>query len=183
MSEKIELGLPEKLKLFHHGSYIEIVRTWFGWQIVILAVFVIIWNSSLFEIFSKNGLGGDLKTNVVGSLFIATGICMTYFVVASLFNRTHIFVSPGKIAVRHRPIPWFGNKELAAMYIKQLYSKENISRSRKGTNASYEVHVITKNGRNMKLISGLETSEQAVYIEQEIEKYLHIEDISVRGEI
>jgi Tfp pilus assembly PilM family ATPase len=66
--------------------------------------------------------------------------------------------------------------------LKQLYAKEKVSSSRNGTSITYEVHV-TRSGRNIKLVSGLESSEQAVYIEQEIEKYLNIKDIPVKGEL
>ncbi len=37
----IDIGLPEKIQFFDHGSYIEIVQTWFGWEFLILAAFAI----------------------------------------------------------------------------------------------------------------------------------------------
>ena len=67
--------------------------------------------------------------------------------------------------------------------MKQLYGKEKISRSRNSTSVSYELRAVTKSGRNIKLVGGLESQEQAIFIEQKIEKYLRIEDIPIPGEI
>jgi hypothetical protein len=182
MEKKIEIGLPDKLELFHRGSNIEIVRTWFGWQILLMTGFAIFWDGFLFNWYSKVDKS-DAAMAYFPLLHVAVGIGLTYYVVAGWFNRTHVRVGLGKIAVRHRPIPWFGNKELEGSNLKQLYAKEKLSYSRNSTSATYEVHAITHNGQNIKLVGGLETSEQALYIEQEIEKYLGIEDIRVKGEI
>lgn len=182
MEKKIEHGLPDKLELFHHGSHIEIVRKWFGMQIVFATVFAMFWDGILINLYSKAGASGE-PMSIFSLIHVAVGIGLTYYVVAGWLNRTHIFVSHGKIAVRHRPIPWLGNKELEASNLKQLYVKEKISQSRHGTSVTYQIHALTHNSRNIQLVSGLGISEQALYIEQEIEKYLGIEDIPVKGEV
>lgn len=92
-------------------------------------------------------------------------------------------MSSETIEINHKPMPWFGSKRLAASDIVQLYAKEKISKNRNSTSVRYEVHVILKNNTNMKLLGGLENSAQALYIEQEIEKYLGIEDADVKGSI
>lgn len=182
MGERIELGLPDKLRLFDHGTYIEIVRKWFGWKIVFITAFAIFWDGFLFMWYSKLDENTELMAFLFPLLHVGVGIGITYYAVAGWFNRTHIYVSGAKIAVRHRPIPWLGNKELDALNLKQLYTKEKVSDSNNGSSVSYDIHAITHSGENIKLVSGLETSEQALYIEQEIEKYLRIEDATVKGE-
>ena len=182
MEKGIEHGLPDKFELLHHGSHIEIVRKWFGWQIVLMTPLAMLWCGTLFNLYSEVGESGE-PMPISPLLHVAVGIGLIYYVVAGWLNRTHIFVSRGKIAVRHRPIPWLGNKELKASNVRQLYVKEKFLRSRRGPYVTYQVHALTRTRRNIKLVSGLETSEQALYIEQEIEKYLGIEDIPVEGEI
>jgi hypothetical protein len=49
--------------------------------------------------------------------------------------------------------------------------------------ATYEVRAVTQEGRNTKLVGGLETSEQALSIEQAIEKRLGIRDVPVAGQL
>ena len=180
--DSIELGLPDKVELHHRGSYIEIVRKWFGWQIVFLTGFAVFWNGLLFKWYTSIPDEVDLMAVLFPLMHVAVGVGLTYYVLAGWFNRTHIFVNHGKIAVRHRPIPWFGNKEIAASNLQQLYAKEKVSHSNSGTTVRYEVHAITHRGRDAKIVGGLESSEQALFIEQQIEKYLHIADAPVKGE-
>ena len=179
--DRMELGLPDKIEFHHYGSYIEIVRKWFGWEILFLTLFAVFWNGFLINWYTSIG-----NANLVALLFplihVAVGVWLVYYVIAGWFNHTHIFVSHGKLAVRHKPIPWIGNKEIASSNLKQLYTKEKILRSRNGRTVRYEVHAITHGGRNVKLVEGLDSSEQALFIEQEIEKYLNITDVPVKGE-
>jgi hypothetical protein len=66
--------------------------------------------------------------------------------------------------------------------LKQLYAKED-GYSRSGYPISYAVHALTDEQRNIKLLAGLDTSEQALFIEQEIERVLNLRDQPVKGEI
>jgi len=182
-NDKIEIGLHDKMELYHRSSYIEIVRIWFGRKVIFMTAFAIFWDGFLFMWYSKV----DEWTNPMGFYYfplihVAVGIGLTYYVVAGWLNRTHILIGQGKIAVRHRPVPWIGEKTLEAADLRQLYAKDKVSHSRNDTSVTYEVRAVTRSGRNIELVSGLESSEQAVYIEQEIEKYLNIEDIPIKGE-
>lgn len=179
------VGLPEKLELFHRGSHIEIVWTWFGWQIVVMTAFAIAWDGFLVNWYlNVVPQSGNQMAMYFPLVHVAVGIGITYYVVAGWLNRTRITVGNGKVAVRHRPIPWFGNTDIDTSNLKQLYTKENIRRSRNGNRYStYEVRAVTRDGRNARLVSGFHTSEQALGVEQEIEKYLGIKDVPLTTEI
>jgi hypothetical protein len=193
MAKRMDLGLPDKLELRNHGSGIEIIRKWFGWQTLLLTGFAVFWNFFLFSWFSiATAFGGLFASfnNPVMSIFtliplihVGAGVGMAYAALAGWINTTRIRVDQGRISVRHGPLPWLGNKDLDGSDLKQLYSKEKITRGRNSTTIKYEVHALTANGKNQKLVSGLESSEQALYIEQEIERYFRIEDTPVRGQI
>ena len=183
MVEKIDIGLPDKLGLAHHGSHIEITRKWFRWQIVVATSFAIFWDGLLFTWYSSIGENTDPMAIYFPLLHVAIGLGITYYALAGWVNQTRIIVGLGKLAVRHEPLPWLGNIELDTMNLKQLHTKEHITRGKNGPYVTYEVHATTHNSKNIKLVSGLDTSEQALYIEQEIEKYLGIKDIPVKGEI
>src|SRR5258706_7093143 len=184
VSEKIELGLPEKLEIVRHGLYLEIIRKWFGKQFIFLTAFAIFWDGFLFFWYSNAVTRGNLVALLFPVLHLGVGIGMTYYVIAGWFNRTHIYVGKGKMAVYHKPIPWFGNAEFDTSTFKQLYAKERNSRNwNNNGGATYETRVISRDNRDLQLVSGLDTSEQALYIEQEIERYLGIEDVPVKGGI
>jgi hypothetical protein len=183
MANTIEIGLPEKLEVFQHGSHMEIVLKWFGWRIVVMTGFAIFWDGFLINWYTQVAPRGDRMAMYFPLLHLAVGIGISYYVVAGWCNRTYISVGNGNVSVRHRPIPWFGNTEFDASNLRQLYAKEHVTRSRRGESSSYAVRAVTHDGRNVKLVSGLETSEQALYIEQAIEKYLGIRDAAVVGQI
>lgn len=181
--ESIEIGLPDKMVFEDHGHFIGITRRWFGLKIIFLTFFVIVWNGFLFSWYSTAIKSQDMMTILFPLIHVAVGIGLTYYVIAGYLNKTYIRVDNSSIVIKHAPIPFFGNKTLSSSGIKQLYSKEKIRHSREGRSVSYEVHVITYDRKNVKLLSGLESSEQALFIEQEIEKFLKIEDKTVKGEL
>jgi len=179
----IDIGLPEKIEFIDHVSHIEIVRTWFGMQFLLLTAFAVFWDGFLFFWYSSLPADGPLIAALFPLLHVGVGVGITYYALAGWFNRTHIYVGQGRIGVRHGPLPWPGNKEINAIDVKQLYAKEKVSRSEDSTSVTFELRVVTKGGRNVKLVGGLETQEQAIFIEQKIEKHLRIEDAPVAGEI
>ncbi len=61
--------------------------------------------------------------------------------------------------------------------------KEHIPRGRNGTTASYHVHAVTHAGVQERLVDALDSSDQALYLEQETERFLNFKDASVVGEM
>ncbi len=118
-----------------------------------------------------------------GIIHAIVGIVLTYYLIAGYINKTVIEVNSMFLSVRHRPLPFLGNKKIQSQDIKQLYSKEMIHRGKNGINYTYEIHAVLDNDKRIKVVSGMPRSEQALFIEQEIEKYLKIRDESIEGEI
>lgn len=181
----MEIGLPDKLSLENHGDYIEIVRRWFGLKIVFLSIFAVLWDAFLLFWYSVvlSNANVPVMMLLIPLVHVAVGVAISYSALAGWLNRTHVLVSHEDLAIRHEPIPWLGGQALKSREIQQLYSKEVVSYSRNGRSVSYQLHAITLDGRNIRLVSGLESSEQALYMEQQIEKYLRIADRPVKGEI
>jgi hypothetical protein len=185
MDDRIEVGLPDKLEINRRGSEIEIVRTWFGSQVLFITAFAVFWDGFLFSWYSMLGEfkgGMDSMFFYFPLIHVAVGVGITYYALCGWLNRTRITVGRGKVSVRHGPLPWFGNREMDSSAIKQLYAKEMISTSRNGTTVSYDLNALTRDGRSIKFVGGLENSDQALYIEQEIEKFLGVKDGPVKGE-
>jgi hypothetical protein len=178
------IGLPQGIRVEQDGATMEIVRRWFGWATVALTAFIVLWDAFLvFWYTIALSLGAPAIMIWFPALHVAVGLGMTYTAVAGWVNRTVIRVGTGVVSVRHGPLPWFGNADLDSVDIKQLYCKEKVTRSRSGTSLTYEVRVITRDDRNVRLVGGLPGSEQAIYLEQAIEKYLGIVDQPVKGEL
>jgi len=88
----------------------------------------------------------------------------------------------GEVRVRHFPLPYPGGLFVPAGEIAQLYVKETHHVSRNGETLSYEVGMMMRDSSRRVLVKNLPNSQQARFIEQEIEKYLHIQDAPVSGE-
>ena len=183
----IELVLPKKFTLDLYDDYMHITLSWFGkktFVATLIAVFYI--GSSLVLFFSENTTitGSPLMIKLAPWISSIIGVGILYYTLTTWLNKTHIFVSQKAIEINHKPLPWFGNKRLETKNIKQLYSKREISSSTSNnrTSVSYHLHVISFDEDDMTLLK-VENSAQALFLEQEIEKYLGIENLKVRGEI
>jgi hypothetical protein len=178
MDERTDLGLPPKMALSHRGSYIEIVRKWFGLRTIATTISAMLMPAIFFVFMYPKGLAAIPHLFL---LFLGAGFCVTaYTALAGWVNHTHITVGQGKLQIRHAPLPWPGNRIEDSSNLKQLFAKE--VRGQKNS-VTYELHAITRDERTIKLVGGLESSEQAHYIERQVEKYLGIEDAPVKGEI
>ena len=113
---------------------------------------------------------------------LAVGVGLTYSTLAGFFNHTTLEVDAEEIRVMFDPFPWLGEVTLKTMDVAQVYCKENIRKSENGTGVSYQLMVVTREGKAKKLLSGLESPEVGLYIEQQIETWLHIKDQPVVGE-
>ena len=147
--ETIDIGLPNKIEFSDHGHFIGIIRKWFGPKIIFLTFFVIVWDGFLFFWYSKAIHSQNMMSLLFPILHVAVGIGLTYSVIAGYLNKTYVRVDKSSIVIKDSPLPFFRNKTLNSSDIKQIYSKEKISRSSEGgSSVSYEVHALT-NGKKI----------------------------------
>ena len=180
--QKTELGMPKNIHLRNDLSHLTIFIKWFSPTIIFLIFFCIMWDGFMGFWFYMAISKKLYPMALFGTIHGLVGLGLTYYVIAALFNKTIIFVDYDILTIKHKPFPFWGNKKVNAQDLKQLYVNQKISRNRHGASSSYEVHALTKSGKNIKLIA-LSNSEESLYIEQEIEKFLRIEDQPVKGEI
>ncbi|MEM7168264.1 MAG: hypothetical protein AAF581_22650 [Planctomycetota bacterium] len=169
--------------MVHRGQdRLKITRRWFGPRVIFLVAVTVLWTG--FGLVWNGGAlaRGEWVFSLAGAAYVAVGLGLAYFSLAGIFNTTEIVVANGRIGVRHGPIPWLGNISLRAAKPKQLYAKRKLRRHQHGADESFEIYVITTSGRHTRILRGLPTIKQAVFIEQQIEGFLDIEDRPVRGE-
>ena len=178
MNDFVDIGLPDKMSITRQYDSMTIIRNWFDLEVIAISVFAVFWNGLIF-----NNNSNFERVESLPWIHILAGIALSYYAITGWFNKTYIHVKKYQIQISHKPLPWIGNKKIDVADIKQLYGKEKISRNNNNSTVTYEVHVIMNSGNDTKLLSGLATSEQALYVEQEIEKYLGIKNKPVRGEL
>jgi hypothetical protein len=181
--ERQSVPMPDKLEVADVGNELQITYRWFGLKFVFLIIFAVFWNGFMLLWHGISLASGAWFMSVFGLLHTAVGVGLAYYTLAGLLNKTTIRIGMGQLLIQHWPLPWPGNRQLEASDVAQLFSREKISRSKNSTSYSYQVHALLQNGKKQKLLSGLTDVDQALYVEQEIERYLGIRDRMVRGEI
>lgn len=190
-SEVVDAPRPAKVKREHDGFNLVLSWRWVNYSLIFLIPFALFWNglvfsfigfSGMFALGAGEGFPSPMRMFPLFALpHFLIGIGLIYYIICLVVNQTKIRVSRSEVVVRHGPLPWWGSKTISARDINQLYTRERIGRGRNSSRASYEVHMIDQQSTHKKMITGLESAEYAFYIEQEIEKYLGIQDRPVRG--
>lgn len=180
---RVAVGKPGNFDIVRGPDGLRILRRWFSPGVLFLTFFCLFWNGFMAVWFVTAVVNKAYQMALFGSLHGAVGLGLLYAVLAGYLNKTTIHISFNRVCVSHAPIPWFGNRNFSKQDIKQLYTKEETHYSKGGHSHTYSVHAVTVKGETVPVVSGLVSSEGALFIEQEMEKYMNIEDIPVRGEI
>lgn len=175
--------LPRGLTMDETGPNLRFMRKWFSPGLFFLLVFCVIWDGFLVFWYSMVFREGPSLVMVLFPiLHLVAGVFLTYLVVCGFVNRTVIELG-SQLVIRHEPLPWPGNHKIDSGDVDQLFCRERITHSKNSTTVRYELHAITKAGQKLKLLSGLEESDHAIYLEEQIEQRLGIRDRHVRGEM
>ena len=98
-------------------------------------------------------------------------------ITVNFINKTTIRITPVTIDVTHSPIPipFSPYQYLPVSDIVQLYVNQRVEKSKNSVSYSYTLQVIRKQKpRNIRLLLNIDDPFQALFIEQQLEKFLHI---------
>ena len=181
------LAQPREVRVQKNGQTLSLSWRWFRWPIVFLIFFCIAWDSFLcfwYSMALSTDLGGmNLIMIIFPIAHVAVGVGLSYYTLASLFNRTTVRLDRKRFSVQHDPVPWPGEVKVPVGELEQLYCKEKVNRSSDGDSRSYKLCAVLKNGRQIDLVSNLESPDIAAFLEQKIENWLGIADRPVVGEM
>ena len=185
IAERPVVPQPRQFTVENWGSDLVISRRWFSPAVFFLVFFCAFWDGFLIFWYSMAFTQKDIPWLMIvfPVLHVAVGVGLTYFVLCSFVNRTKIKVGMGQLTVRHGPLPWPGNHTLNSVDVEQLYCRSKFHRSKHGGRYTYEVHALLHDGKKQKLVSGLDDSDHAIFIEQSLEDHLRIEDRRVPDEM
>jgi hypothetical protein len=111
---------------------------------------------------------------IVGTLFV---LSWHYNLAAMFMNSTVITAAGDGISVKHGPLPslFARNAKVATAQLDQLYAAT--------WGSGFAVQAKLKSGEELRLVSPLITAEQAMFVEQTLERRLGIVDFAVEGEL
>jgi len=104
-----------------------------------------------------------------------------------LLNKTIVQVRNDEVAVSHRPIFYWGNYVVPVHDIQQFYCSERQGRWSSNWRPNqysqhFDLNALLTDGSKLRLLT-LEQVDEALFIEQELERHLHIADRLVTGEV
>lgn len=173
---------PQGIIVHREYDHLLIERKWSSVSGFFMLFFAVIWNGMIWGIFVPAfSFGDDMFFHLFLVPFILAGIYIAYMGLATIVNTTKIRVDNSALDIRHEPLP-FPSRHLAVNDIEQLFTRQRISHSKNGTTVSYELLAIRNDAKEVSLLSNLERAEFALFIENEIENYLGIQDRPVLGE-
>lgn len=176
---------PASFRVEETGNGIRITWRWFAPAFLFLLFFCIAWDSFLVFWYSMAfGTNAPWIFKVFPIAHLAVGIGLTYFTLSGFLNRTVIELTPELLKVEHGPLPWPGNRTLPVLDVDQLYCKDRFQPVQRGRpSLTYQVCALLKDGRTVTLLSWLTERDQALFVEQTLEKWLGIPDRPVGGEL
>jgi len=126
---------------------------------------------------------GQLLASVLfACIVLLPALLFSYIAFSDWLNYTLVEVKNNKLNIAYKPLPWPGNTVLDKANIEQLYVQEEVHKNKNGTTARlYHLMLSTHNDELFTLLDCLQSAEQALYLEQEIEAFLGIEDRRVEG--
>jgi hypothetical protein len=187
--------MPEKITRELLPSGLRLTWRWYSMAAWGLAFFCVFWDGFLVFWYAGATAGIDVSQGFEGLrgpqlmmllfplLHVGVGLGITYFTACKFLNRTVVDVSPREIRVTIGPLPWPGNRSVAPLQVAQVYREEIVRNTKNGQTVTYSVSAALKDGKKLKLLSGLDTADQALFLEQEIERHLGIRDQPVAGEM
>ncbi|MGB1242133.1 MAG: hypothetical protein ACPG49_06410 [Chitinophagales bacterium] len=177
-----EIRMPDKFEVLRLRNSLNISYKWFSPVYIFLIFFAIFWNGFMAFWYYTAITEGIWMMGLFGLIHLGVGLFLIYFIIAGFFNSTHINATKNRLKIKHKPIWWIGNKEVIISHIAQLFCKEEVTKGKNGKSYTYHLYMVDVADEHIKLLSNLETPEYALYLEQELEHFLGIENRRVSGE-
>ena len=176
------VAMPASVQVQQDGQSARLVQRWYSLKYIPLAFFCVAWDAFLCFWYSM-ALGGGMPWIfiVFPIAHLAVGVGLTYLTLCGFVNRTVLEITRDELAVWFEPLPWIGEKKIKVADLKQLYCKEKVSRGENSTTTQYQLFAVTRDDRQVQLISNLDSPDVALFLEQQIERWLKISDQPVVG--
>jgi len=187
--KKPEMFIPEGMEVLKLPSELDIQFDWYNSQskkgMGFKTMFAFLWNIMLLPFVLSAFQSGQYEVLLFASIHIIVGLGFIANLISTFINKTNISVTKRFIEIKQKPIPSFLKKniKIPTSEIAQLYVSRYVSSTTNGVpNHAHALYAVTKDGKKYTLVKGM-NKETQLYLEQEVEMFLDIEDQPVRGEV
>jgi hypothetical protein len=177
--------IPKGLNVMHHGFELFIQSKSGTATKIFLTLFSLFWNGvvSIFVLVAL--FTGEFTILLFISLHLAIGLIMGYYTLSLYLNKNEIIVDKRSLRTKHGPLKFPFKKEhyIESNLINQIYCQKYVVATVNGQpRYGYKVVLRKNDGEVLDILKGLEVYHQALYLEQQIESYLNLEDKNVEEE-
>lgn len=179
--ERPSIPLPEGLSLIELPNEMQIAISWRKTRHrAFFLTFTIIWNVITIPFVIIAVVSNDWTLALMISAHFIVGMGFLVYTLAIFMNSTKIDVGKTGITIVSKPInlPFHKNYYFRSTDLEQLYVEQYVqSTTNNQPNYAYRVNAkVEGRAKDIPILKGLKEEDQALFIEHEIEKYLHIED-------
>ncbi len=174
--------LPRGFKLDTAGDRLHITWRWWSPAHLFILFFAALWDTFMVVWYSIAILGEQWQMAAFGTLHAAVGVGLAYYAITGLVNHTTVTLTASKVAVKHGPLPWPGSRALDRTEVEQLYVSRQETTNKGQVTVTFNLQVVLRGGEEITIVKGLDSADQARFLESRIEIALGIEDRSVSGE-
>ena len=182
--------LPAGMSVTESPDLLVLTHKWNKWIGYAMLVIWAIWSTGLcfdfgefVDLLQAEGAHFEL---LFAFPILGLNLFLLYGGLAHVLNATTTTIDFEELKIKHAPIPWINNRAIYRGDVKQLYVKQHVTQRKKGTSyfssSSYSINVVVQGRKDLELVTGIGTAEDAKFVEQKIEHYLKISDRPVPGE-
>jgi hypothetical protein len=177
--------MPKGLEVMHLGFELSIDAKPSNTLKIFFTIFSLFWNGVIAIFVLVALFSGRLEILLYISLHLTIGLIMAYYALCLFVNKNQILVDKRSLRTKHGPlkIPFKKEHYIEANFINQIFCQKYVVATINGQpRYGYKVVLRKNDGDNLDIIHGLELYHQALYLEQQIESYLNLEDKPVEEE-
>jgi hypothetical protein len=179
----VPVALPDGFQLDDDGLELRISWRWFSWYamrgIIFAAIFSVPVGFVLYAYVNSPDKSWPAPVLAITLLLALPPAVTIYGLLAYILNSTTIRVDATRVSVRHSPLPWLGAKHVSTADIDGVVSEIEINDSSDSSDGTifqprevFAVKLMLKSGKTRRLVTGLRSPDQALFIEQQIRKAL-----------
>lgn len=127
-------------------------------------------------------IAGGSGFSLFGVIFIFFSFFLIYIGIAYRVNKTIIRIENSILSIKFTPLYWPGETLINVNEILQLFVQKKEYQNKGNVSYTYNIVALQRGNRSTILLKMIQEPEIAKCIEQQIEKYLGIKDIQIRGE-
>jgi len=175
------IPIPENMSMNSSDGRFILTYKWKSVSGIILMIF-----GAFFLIFSlfwtTLAFSGGGIFGIFGLFFVGFSFFLIYMGIAFTVNKTVIHIANSLLSIKFIPLFCPGAKIINVKEIVQLYVQRKEYHNKDNTTYSYSIIALLKGNKSIALLKMIQEPEIAKCVEQQLERYLGIKDISIAGE-